>query len=285
MAAFVGLDTTLQVKVTAGASYASLGRVESAELTPDQSLEHLDGATAESSAIYSMIEPKGSATLWVQTLGFLSYAARTVANGLPTVISAIDGGVLGSKLVSQTSCYVNSLELKLAKGGALQMAVDWVALAHTASAVTVGATALAKNLLLAWHTAAVTFGGVAFNCQSLSVKLDNGLKLDTDLDAKTLATARMPTVCKPGLHKVTADIEFASYPTVDLTATVPGTVALVYRCLSSETSAKTFTHTVTNLHPVGMPIPILKGEDEVVWKLSLEADHGDLSAWVLPTLA
>lgn len=285
MAAYVGIDTTLQFKLTSGASYASMGRVQSAELTPEQSLEHLDGATAESSAIYSMIQPRGSASLWVQSVAIFGYLQRTVLNGLPPTIAAIEGGVIGDSISKHETCWLNSCELSLEKGGALQANIEWVALIHTVGSVTTSATALAKNLILAWHTAAVSFAGSAYNCQSIRVRLDNGLTLDTDLDAKEAGYERQPTVCKPGLQAVTAEVEFAAKPDLTVFATSPPTVQIVYSARNSEGTPKTFLHTVSNLHPVGLPIPVTRGADEVVYRVSLEADHMDLLAWSTPTLS
>lgn len=284
MPGYVGLDCVLVVDYTGG-GYVSAGRAESAELAPDQSLTHLDGATGQSSAIYGMIEPRGSATLWVQSLGLLSYCQRTVVNGLPPVISAVEGGVLGDAVWKQEDVYIDSVELSMEKGGALQAAVEWVALYHTVGSITTGATPIASNRLLAWHTADVQLGGDSYGCQSIRARLENGLKLDTDLDGKTAGYERFPVVCKPGLQSVTVEIEFATAPDVNLYSATPTTAQIVYTAHDSQGTPATFRHTVSNLHPVSLPVPIVRGDEEVVWKLSLEADHNDLTAWSTPTLA
>lgn len=275
---FVGLDTTLQVKTTTAGALANVGRVESAEGDAPQSYEHLTGAGGEDSGVYSMNEPQGNASMWMQGL-FPLNMGKTVVNGLPVEIPEIQGGVLGDKVFKQTSCYLANDEISLEKGGAVKCDFDWLSLTHTTGDITTAATALAKNLILAWHTGDIKLGGVGFACQSIKIKREHGIKLDTDIDAKTGGVERMPTVVKPGNQKVTVDIDFGAAPTVDVYKTDPGTVQLVFKATNTETSPKTLTVTVSNIKPVGLPIPIAAGEDEIVYKFTGELDYNDLASY------
>ena len=274
----IGNDTTIAFESTA------IGRVETGELSLDQSLVHLTGAGGNDSVVYSLAEPKGNADMWVTSIAFLSRALKTVVNALPPVITVIEGGVLGSRMNKQTSCYIDTLEMSLQKGGAVKAKVDWLALTHTVGTITVGPANPAKNLVMAWNSACVTLGSQAFNCQSVTTKLVNGLKLDTDLDCKTAGVERMPTVVLPGNSKITCDVEFDAYPTVDIGVAAPATITLAWTAKSTEGSPKTLTVQVTDLHPIGVPVPIVAGETKVTYKLSLETDYNMLTALTM-TLA
>jgi len=276
--AYVGLDTVVGIKVTAGATEVAPGRVENAEFTLDQSLTHLTGAGGQDSVVYSMMEPKGSLSMWVTKELMIDFALKTVINGLPPVIAQIDGGVLGSKVVMEENCYVDSLTLSLEKGGALKADMSWLALSYTTSAMTTAPTAEAKNLMLLWHSSCITLDGNAYEAQSISVKLENGLKMDTDLDCKTAGEQRLPTVILPGNMKVTLDVEFAAAPTVIFSADVPAIATVGLSVKNTESSVKTFTLTAGNLHPLTMPVPVAAGEDSISYKMSLEADYNDLTS-------
>lgn len=277
---FVGLDTFLAYSSTAGATPANFGRIESAELNPDNPMEHLTGAGGDDSIVYGMIGPAGNGSMWLQSITPLNHLQKTVVNGLPTVIGALDGGAVGTggKVGRQTSCYVNTWKLGLEKGGAVKLDFDWLALTHTTSALTTAPASLAKNLILEWVKAAVTFGGVAFNCQSVAVSGENGLKLDTDIDAKTSGTERNPTNIKPGNSKISVEADFACFPTVDPWVTAPATVQLVWSAKNTEGTPKTLLVTVSNIRVNNAPIPIAAGDDEVVYKITGELEYNDLTS-------
>lgn len=275
-----GLDSTFQVKATSGGSFVSVGRVDSAELQAEQSIEHFTGATGESSGVYSMLSPKGSASVYIQNIDLLDLCVKTVINGLPPCIDSIAGGSLGTSLEEHQDAYIDTLEISLEKGGLVKADVSWVALTATVSAVTTAATALAKNLVFEWVGAAVTFAGAAYDCQSVKAKLENGLSLVTDLDAKTAGLERFPTAVLPGHQKVTAEAEFAAPPLAitALTAPHPATVALVFQAKNTAATVGTLTVTVANARPVGVPTKIGGSEDLTTWALTLEADLNDLTA-------
>ena len=274
----VGLDTQYQYRTTTAGSLAVPGRVNSADFGMDQSAEHLTGAGGDDSVVMSMIEPKGSGAMWVQSVTFPALALKTVINALPPVIAEMQGGDVGGTMRKHTDCYLDVLEFNLEKGGALKADFEWLALTGTTGDATVAAAALAKNLILQWHAATVLLGGSGYGCQSVKARLENGLKLDTDLDAKTAGVERMPQSVSPGDSKVSIDVEFDSYPAVDPYVANPATVALVVQCKNTESSPKVFTLTVTNLHPLGTPVEVASGEDKVTFKFTAEADYNDLTA-------
>lgn len=276
MSAFVGLDSFLAYAATAGATGVSIGRVESAELNPDQETEHLTGAGGDDEQVYGMISPQGSASLWLQNDTILGHLQKTVINALPPVIGAMDGGNAGDLIKRHESCYVNTWQMALEKGGAVKLDIEWLALTHTTSSRTVGPTALAKSLLFLWHTAGVTLAGSAWNCQAVNISCDQGLVLDTDLDTKTEGVERQPTVIKPGNSKITVEIDFATGPTVDFTSATPTVVALAFK--ASNKAGEDLLVTLENIQPIGLPIPIASGEDEIVYKFTGKLDYNDLAS-------
>ena len=281
MPAYVGLDCAIQTGPTA----AAFDKIEGGEIGYDQSLAHLTGAGGQDSTVYSMIEPKGNADTWLQSLSMIACVTKAAANALPTVIPQIDGGVLGVDMKKQTSCYINSCKLSCEIGGAVKASYEWVALGMTASAVSTAAAAKAKNLMLLWHSSTVLYGGGTFACQTWESTLENGLKLSTSQDGKTAGVQRMPESVAPGNQKVSLTAEFKAPPTFDLLKDIPATLAFVFTAKNTETSAKTFTHTVgSSLHPVTQPTKIASGENEVTWSIAAECDYDDLSAWLV-TLA
>jgi hypothetical protein len=274
----VGLDTQYQYRATTAGNLSLPGRVESAEFAPDQSVEHLTGAAGDDSVVYGMVEPKGSGSMWLQSATFPALALKTVINGLPPVIAEMQGGALGETVAKHTDCYLDVLEFGLEKDGALKVDWEWLALTHTTGDVTVALAASAKNLILAWYTGTVLLGGTGYGCQSVKARLENGIAFDTDLDAKDAGLERMPVAILPGNSKVSIDVEFNAAPAVDCYVAAPATVALVVQCKNTESSPKTFTLTVTNLHPQGNPVQIAAGEDKVTYKFTAEADYNDLTA-------
>ena len=272
---YVGLDCAMLTGPTA----AAFDRIASGEIGFDQTLEHLTGAGGDDSVVYSMIEPKGSAETWLQTTTLLDCVTKSANNALPTQIAQIDGGVLGEQMMKQTECYINTCKLSCEIGGAVKAAYDWLALGMTASAVTTAAEAKAKNLMLLWHGATTEVDGVTFSCQSWEVTVENGLKLHTSLDEKAAGMERFPEAITPGNQKVSLTAEFKAAPTVDFLVAIPDTVTFAFSAVNTEVSAKTFLLTVGALHPVGMPVKIAAGEDEVTWSMDLEADYNDLTAF------
>ncbi len=254
-------------------------KVDSGEIGFDQSVEHLTGTGGQDSTVYSMIEPKGNAETWLQSTMLLACVTKAAANGLPTVIATLDGGILAEDMKQQTDCYINSCKLSCEVGGAVKAAYDWLALGMTTSAVTVAPAAKANNLMLLWHGANVVIDTVTHSCQSWESTLENGLKLHTSLDGKTAGTQRMPEAITPGNQKVTLTAEFKALPTVDLLVDIPATVTFGFSAVNTEGSAKTFRHTVGALHPVSLPTKIVSGEGEVTWSMELEADYDDLDCW------
>ncbi len=274
----VGLDTQLLYKATAADTLAVPGRVESADLDGEQTAEHLTGAAGDDSVVMSMIEPKGSASLWVQSTALLAKAIKTVVNALPPEIAEIQGGAVGEDMSKQTQCYIDVLEFSLEKGGALKADIEWLALTHTTGDATVTATALAKNLIMEWHAAEVELGAATYGCQSVKVRNENGLALDTDLDEKTAGVERQPVSILPGNSKVSIDVEFNASPDVDVWVANPATVQLVVAVANTEDKPKTLTITATNLHPVSKPNKVSQGEDKVTYQFQAEADYNDLTA-------
>lgn len=273
---FVGLDCAMTMGTTGATAF---DRIATGEIGFDQSLEHMTGAGGDDSVVYSMIEPKGSAETWLQTMTLLNSATKSANNALPAQIAQIDGGVLGEAMKKQTECYLNSTKLSCEIGGAVKAAYDWLALGHTTSAVTVGATAKAKNLMLLWHAGAVVLGGATFACQSWESTIEHGLKLHTSQDDKAAGAERYPEAITPGNQKVSLTAEFKTAPTIDFLVAIPATVAFVFSATNTEGSPKTFIHTVSGLHPVGMPQKVAAGEDDVTWSIDCEADFNDLTAW------
>jgi hypothetical protein len=273
---FIGLDCAIQT----GPTTAAFDRVSGGEIGFDQSIEHLTGVAGADGVVYSMIEPKGSVDTFLQSTSLLTHVTRAAVNGLPTVITTIDGGVLGENMIQHGSGYINSCKLSCEVGGVVKASYEWVALDYTASAVTTAAAQLANNLLLAWHGASVLLDGATYSCQSWESTIENGLKLHTSLDAKTVSdTQRLPESVTPGNQKVSLTAEFKAAPSIDFTADNPVSVTFAFTAVNTESSAKTFAHTVGALHPVSMPQKIAAGEDEVTWSIELEADYNDLTAW------
>jgi len=273
---FIGLDCAIQT----GTTVTAFDRVSGGEIGFDQSVEHLTGIAGKDGVVYSMIEPKGSADTWLETTNLLTHVTRSAVNGLPTVITAIDGGVLGENMIQHGGAYINTCKISCEVGGAVKASYEWVALEYTASAVSTGAAQNANNLLLTWHGAGVLLDGKTYACQTFESTIENGLKLHTSLDVKATAdTQRLPESVTPGNQKVSLTAEFKAAPDIDFTADNPLNATFVFTAVNTETSAKTFRHTVGALHPVSMPQKIASGEDEVTWSVELEADYNDLTAW------
>lgn len=271
---YVGLDCAIQTGPTA----AAFDKLEGGEIGYDQSIEHLTGAGGQDSTVFSMISPKGNADTWLQSSSMLAVATKSAVNGLPTAIAQIDGGVLGGKMFKQTTNYINTTKLSCQIGGAVKASYGWLAMGMTTSAVASAAAAKARNLLLLWHGTTVLLNGSTFACQTWESNLENGLKHHTSLDGKTAGVQRMPEAITPGLQKVKFTAEFKTPPTMDLLVDSPATVTLVFTAKNTETSAKTFTHTVAG-RPVTMPTKIAAGESEVTWSVECEADHDDATSW------
>lgn len=270
---YVGLDCA----VLEGGD-TSFDKIESGEIGYDQSLTHLTGAGAQDSVVYSMIEPKGSVDTWLQSTLLLACVTRAAANGLPTQIAQIDGGVLGEDMKKQEDCYINSCKLSCEVGGAVKASFDWVALSMTTSAVTVAAEAKASGLMILWHNASVLLDGNTFACQTWESTLENGLKLHTSQDSKVAGVQRMPEAVTPGNQKVSLTAEFKACPTVDFLVDIPATVTFVFVAANAGGTA-TFSHTVGALHPIGQPTKIASGEDDVTWSIECETDYDDLDSW------
>jgi len=256
----------------------SFDKIEGGEIGYDQTVTHLTGAGGQDSVVYSMIEPKGNVDTWLQTDLLLVCVTKAAANGLPTQIAQIDGGVLGEKMLKQEDCYINTCKLSCEVGGAVKASFEWLALSMTASAVTAAVAAKASGLMLLWHDASVLLDGNTYACQSWESTVDNGLKLHTSLDGGAAGTQRMPEAITPGNQKVSLTAEFKAAPTIDFLADIPATVTFVFTAPNAG-NTKTFAHTVGALHPVGMPTKIASGEDEVTWSIECECDYDNLTAW------
>lgn len=271
---YVGLDGDVQIKVSS--AYAACDKVISGEQTPGGGFEHAEGVGGQDEVIWQMLEPQTSLETYVQST-LPALAKRAAVNALPQSIAAIDVGIPGVAMTSHETCYINSVKLGCEKGSAAKASYEILSLLATTSALTTASTKNAAGLIAEWMAATIEFGGGSYSCNSWESTLENGLKLETSMDAGTADSLRQPDSIKPGNMKVSLRAEFQTPPTVDLTADRPGTYAFVANL--GRVTGGVLTHTVTNLRVVGMPQKVASGEDDITWEVELEACYNDLDSW------
>lgn len=287
MSSYVGLDDFCQFSVGTGAT-APFGNIQGGSIGANEgSFKHVEGAGGQDDIIWDLVKPSASIKTVYKGEALLTNCQRTVWNGLPPQIH-IWGGVLDDSVArsyKQTG-YVNGLEIACgAVGDPVEVNYDVLSMTNTlATAGTANVATAAATAPFVWHAGAATINAVAMSCRAFSVKLENGMSHDADLDAKASGSQRLPDQIDPGNEVVTARFTVAAPPTLNFaqdTPTLPINASVV---ISNGYTTKTLTLTGLYIKPFGAEL-LKGGGDKHTWELDCEAKLNTLKSAVAQALA
>jgi len=168
---------------------------------------------------------------------------------------------------------IRSLSLSGSPEDALRARFDIAALMVTKG--TAGAEEPAVGTLLDWYHGAVTIGDNPYDCRSFDAVINNNVRVNANLDAKTPTEARFPGGFSLGTEEVSLRVSLGTYLAYDILADDPARdvdVDIVYT-----DGVTTVTLTFTDLAVVGgMTMPFQAGGDDVLWDLELQGAPGCL---------
>lgn len=281
---YVGLSQCAEHDVGGGGPYLSFDKVDSGGLDYEGGEPQHNAGTGGQDIVYrDMVVPIGNATTAVQTIDMIDCAKPVAVGALPPVIKYIQGGVVGDVLAArrQNDCYIGALELSCERGGLLQATYNWQAIGQENVNIATAVAKQAANRAIAWHTSNVLLDDNPYKCQRWTGGIENEITAQTSQDQKPADEQRLPEWFDPGDFVVSLTTEFRVRADFDFTADVIPTFGFKATGLSQAGELFTLDLTGGNgLHLVGDPLPIERGGDEVLWRISAEAELNDHDVWV-----
>lgn len=280
---YVGLNECAERDVPGG-GYSAFDKVDSGGLDYEGGeVQHNEGTGGQDIPYRDMVVPIGNATTAVQTIDLIDCAKPPAKGALPPVIAFIQGGVVGNVLAArrQSDCYIGALELSCERGGMLQATYNWQATGQENVNIAAAQAKQAANLAVAWHTCNVLLDDAPYKSQRWTAGIENEITAQTSEDQKAADEQRLPEWFDPGNFVVSLGFEFRVRADFDFTADVIPTFGFKATGLSQ--AGELFTLDMTGgagLHLAGDPLPIERGGDEVLWRVSAEAELNDLDIWV-----
>lgn len=276
---WVGLDDFCQFGV-GGAASVAFGDIQGGVLgSIDQTLNHSDGAGGQDNVWFGMATPKGTVDTIYKGESLLDNVERTTYNDLPPAVE-IWGGALDASvaLTYKLNGYVDKCRVSCgAVGDAVQVAYDVVGTTMTSITATAGQIASpASTAPFVWSAGAVTIDGAAHACQSFEVELNNNLRPESSLDAKSANSRRLPEIVEPGTEEVTGrfvvkvPIAFngvADTPSLPFGATIQ---------IGNGYTTKTLT--LRQLFLTQEPITLEKGDTTHTFEIAFESRHNSLKS-------
>jgi len=277
---YIGLDDFCQFAIMTGAT-APVGNIQGGSIGANEgSFSHVEGAGGQDDIVWDMVKPSASIQTMYKGESLIDNALRSVWNGLPAQIH-VWGGVLDDTLplsFTQTG-YINSLEMSCgAVGEAVAVNYDVVSLTNTlATADSSDIATAAATAPFVWHEGSATIGSAALSCRSFSVKVENGLTHDGDLDAKADGSQRLPDAVDPGNETVTARFTVAVPPELDFTLDTPTLPIDASVVIGNGYTTKTVTLVGLYVKPFGAEL-LSGGGDKHTWELDCEAKLNTLKS-------
>lgn len=257
-------DTGQQQHLDYGASptpTTSVGLVTSATLEANSNPQQRKGVGAQAKVVGGAIEVVGQAEFIVQESTLLSYALRTGTTSPTMTALAFAGGYQGSAQ-NHTGCYIDTLALSCAVDGPLTASIAWKGTGR--AAYSTARQAVLTPTTYEWYSAAVTFEGAAWVCQSFTLNVNNNIKFYRDLDT-TASNKRLPTGLLIGDQQVTLEATLLTRPDATQMTDIYGdTLATnLAAVLAFTNDTDTLTCTLANLHRVSRPT-VIRGDDGIV---------------------
>lgn len=280
--AYVGLDELCEYNI--GAADMAFDQVQGGEMghTEGDDINHYDGIGGQYAKCRPGVVPGGNVETLLQDGVLLqtNYFLRSAVASLPSVITYIQGGLINvaSQAKKQTSCYMDSVEIACAVGEPVTVTYNWLALKEEAATVASAATQL-STAIFCWSAGDLQIDSGTYQAQSFRVTGRNNLRPVFSLDDGTTNELRWPEEVVPGIFEAEINVDIRTPSSVDLMADAPTAFDFVF---TASNGAKTFTFTSAGgggFNPTSAPVPFVGGGDDVVWTLTGEIDHNDLSAW------
>lgn len=169
---------------------------------------------------------------------------------------------------------IRGLRLSGDPGGPLRATFDIAAL--TVTKASAGAEEPAVGTLLDWYHGSVLIGESPYDCRAFDCQINNNVRANANLDAKTPTFARFPGAFSLGAEEVSLRLSLGTYLDYDILADDPArdiAAAIVYT-----DGVTTITLTFTGLAVVGgITMPFQAGGDDVLWDLELQGAPGCLA--------
>jgi len=283
-APWVGVQECLEHSV-AGTSFLAMDKTNGGTLGPSSGApQYSVGAGGQASKWRGMVQPTASAKCELQTIGLLDCLIPAALGELPPIVQKIQGGpvaeTLGARLLED--CYLTRVKISCAFEGVILVEYDWGALSDVPSTI---AAAAAKQTptVFAWHDMDVQFLDNPYKCQSWEVEFTTGVKFPSSLDLKVAGKQRDPEWAEPGNFegKLSATVRVPIAYTNDFYADYVDVLTFYVEANNSDAVPKTFILDMTGgdgLDPSeGQPVEIVRGEEQVVFKVGASSTPNDLS--------
>ncbi len=283
--AYVGLSECAEYDVAGSGPWVSFDKVDSGGLDYEGGEPQHNVGTGGQDIVYrDMVVPIGNATCAVQSLDLINCAKPPSVGALPPVIKFIQGGVVGNVNAArkQSDCYLNTLELSCERGGLFMATYNWMALGQEQVNIAAAAAKKASNLAIAWHTGNVLIADEMFKTQRWTVTVENAITAQTSEDEKATDAERLPEWMDPGDFSVALTVEFRVRASFNFIADWVPTFG--FKATGTSQAGQLLTVDLTGgngLHLAGDPLPIESGADEVLWRVSAEAEHNDLDVFAV----
>lgn len=268
----------------AGASVAaSVGIVTGGEVGPPTSpINHRRGIYAQARMTGGLLEYTGSIEFLptgTNDATLIGYALRSSFTDPDLTALAIEGGHAGEHSWTHTGCYIGTLELSQSVGEALSASITWQGTDGTRDDSPTAQAAETGNTY-EWFKTCVTIDGSAYECQEISVSLDNQLEPYSDLDTKDAGGQRKPQAIRVGSEIVTASLVIASpadHSTLfDMDADdIDVDIDVVW---TASNGSRTLTITLSDLACSANPMPFASPDGLTVWNVELEAKQDTAGA-------
>jgi len=265
------LDYGVSTDITACA-----GLVTSARLDAESNPQQRKGIGAQGTVVGGATDVTGEASFLVQSSTLLEYALRSGTTNPTMTALAFAGGVQGSGQ-KHTACYIDTLSVSCAVEGSLTAALTWMGTGRAAY-TTARQTPLTPSTY-EWFSAAVTFEGAAWLCQSFTLNLGNGIYANRDLDTKA-SDKRLPVSLGIGDQTITLEATLLTQPdATQLTDIYADTIATdLAAVLAFTNDTDTLTFTLANLHRVSRPVVIELTDGAIEYSATWAAADNDASA-------
>jgi len=239
--------------------------------SPDSRRSGIGGQAAWSAGvILPSASPEVEVTADTKTL--ITYAIRdSYPAGALTAIMCHVGTAEHDWLLE--NALIRSLRLSGSPDNPLRAGFDIAALTVTKAAA--GAEEEAVGTLLDWYHGSVLIGVLPYDCRSFDCTINNNVRANANLDAKTPTFARFPGGFSLGTEEVSLRLNLGTYLNYDILADDPARDIAV--SISYTDGVTTITLAFTNLAIVGgITMPFQAGGDDVLWDLELQGAPGCL---------